>query len=287
LSELSKRRIEELIRELALLKKTRDRLDIEAHRWVEKRNAAREQIKKLKNEANSLREKRDILNEEVRKLKILREQAREERNEKQKEILTIEEKIKSIIKRKPSRDMYDIQRDIEDIEWKIQTTPLTLKEEKTLVDRVRILEAQLSIHKQLQKLSERLTELKVEKESLGVKAKLHHERLSELAEQSRSFHEEMIEILKKVRAFQAEANGAHQKYVETSQRSQEFRQKRVELLCQVKSLKQDLRQAEEERKVKLQLDLKKKMTEKALEKLKSGEKLSWEEFKILAEQGIV
>jgi len=38
---------------------------------------------------------------------------------------------------------------------------------------------------------------------------------------------------------------------------------------------------------KRQLELRKELEERALEKLKRGEKLTWQEFKVLADKGIV
>jgi len=262
-------------------------LNLEAREWLEKRNSIREQIKGLQTEAADLREKRDALNERVRELKNLREQAKAQRKEIHAQILKLKEKMRILAEKRPPRDMHDIEREIESLDWRIQTTPLTLKEEKQLVDQVRHLETQLSIHKQIQELNHSLVELKAEEKALEVKAQHCHEELSELAGQSQTLHERMLEALKKIHAFREEANKAHQKYVEAKQQSQELHQKHAETLHQVRSLKQVLYRAEEERQAQRHLELRKELKEKALKKLKRGEKLSWEEFKILAEQGIV
>jgi len=281
-----KQRVEELSREIALLKAERDRFNFEAREWAEKRDSAHEQIRKLRTEIFSLKEKRDELNEKVRELKSLREQAKREREEKHTQILKLKEKMRSIMEKKPSRDKHSLKEEIESLEWKIQTTPLTLKEEKLLVDQVRILEAQLLTHKQIQRLRDNLIELQTEEEAIEVKVKAYHEKLSEFAEQSQKFHQRMVEVLDKVRAFQAEADDMHQKYMEVKKQAQGFHKKYIELLHQVRSLKQEFRKAEEERQAKRQLELRKELQGRALEKLKRGEKLTWEEFKILVEQGI-
>jgi uncharacterized coiled-coil DUF342 family protein len=59
----------------------------------------------------------------------------------------------------------------------------------------------------------------------------------------------------------------------------------VEKLEQVKALCAAIRQKEEEEKSRHQANLKKQVEDEALEKLKQGKKLSFDEFKILAEQG--
>lgn len=285
--ELLKQRIAELNRELATLNEDHDRLSLEAKKWAERRDSIHGQVKSLRTEAADLKEKRDKLNARVQELKTLREQAKTELRERNAQILELKAKLGVLMEKKPPKSMHEIQKEIESLEWRIQTTHLTLEEEKSLIDRVRPLEAQLLVHNQILKLKDALVKLKTEREALGFKAKLYHERLSELAEQSQAFHETMLEILNRIHAFQAEADTAHQKYVQTKQQAQDFRQKHVNLSHQIKILKQKLHQAEEERQAKRRLEIRKELEEKALEKLSRGGKLTWEEFKILAEQGIL
>jgi len=97
----------------------------------------------------------------------------------------------------------------------------------------------------------------------------------------------MLEILNRTKGFQAEADNAHQKYVQIKTQAQDFHQKYVKLSHQIKILKQELHQAEEKRQTERQLEIHRELEENALKKLKSGEKLTWEEFKILAEKGLL
>jgi len=284
LSNPLKQRIEELNRRLASLKEELDKLNLEARGWAEKRNSIQKQIKILRTKVANLKEKRDELNESVRELKNMRERAMAERRERRTQILKLKEKLKCLAGKKPVRNMSDVESEIEKLEWKIQTTSIPVREERMLVDQVRVLETQLSTHKKLRELEESLLELRAEEKALETKAKRHHKRLSELAEQSQGFHEKMTETLGEIQALRAEADDAHQKYVEIKQQAQPFRQERGELLRQAKRLKQELRQVEEEKRLKRQRELHKELVEKALEKLKRGEKLSWEEFKVLSEQ---
>jgi uncharacterized coiled-coil DUF342 family protein len=286
LSKSLEQRIGELNKELAALKEERDKLNLEAQKWAEKRDSIHEQIKRLRTEVAGLKEKRDALNEKVRELKSLREQAKEKRKQKHTQILKLKEELGSLEKRKPPQSMRDIQREIENLEWKIQTTPLTVKEEELLIDQVRRLETQLSVHKQIKKSKEKLLELRTEEKALETEAKTYHEKLSELAEQSQESHEQMLEILNRVRALKVEADSAHQKYVEIKHQARKLHQKCAELLDQIKAFKQELRKAEEKEQAKRQRELRKELEKRALEKLKHGEKLTWEEFKILAEKGI-
>lgn len=284
---MSEKKIDDLKHELASLKENREDANREASKWIEKRNAGLDHIKKLRDEITVLKEKRDALNEEVQKLKNLREQAKAKRNEKQTDLSMLEEKLRPVIKNKPHGDMADIQKEIEEIDWRIQTTIVSSDEEKYLVDQVKTLETQLSIYKQLQKTGKRIAELKAERSSLSEEAKLHHEKLSELAKQSQKLHEEMINMVKGIHNIQNEANNAHQKYLEAKQHSQVIHQKYVESLSQIKSLEQGIRRTAEEKKTAIELGMREKLKQKSLEKLKRGEKLTWEEFQVLTEEGLI
>jgi uncharacterized coiled-coil DUF342 family protein len=287
LSESTARKIEELNRELNALEQERDKLNNEARTWAEKRNAIHEQIKALRVEAKLLKEKRDDLNQKVKELKVLREQAKSEQKEKRAQISKVKEKMRGVMEKKPSRPLVAIQKDIDSLEWKIQTTSMPVKEEKVFVDKIRILESQRAMHKQFQELKNTLVELQTEEKALATKAKLHHETLAELAEQSQEFHKQMFELLTKAQNLKSEADTAHQKHVEFQQKANEAHQKFLELLKQINSLKLEIKKKEEEQQAKKQQELREEAVKKAHEKMKHGEKLTWEEFQLLAEQGAV
>ncbi|MCK4953550.1 hypothetical protein KAS14_07180, partial [Candidatus Bathyarchaeota archaeon] len=87
-----------------------------------------------------------------------------------------------------------------------------------------------------------------------------------------------------IQAFQSEADSAHQKHVQMKQEVKDFNKKHIKLSHQITTLKQKLHQVEEEKQNKRKLEISKDLEETALDKLRRGEKLTWEEFKILAEK---
>jgi len=285
LSKLMEEKLKELNRQLALLKEQGDELNNEARKWAEERNAIHEQIKALRSEAKTLKEKRDTINQQVKELKDLRERAKTERKGRRAEILRAREKLKTLTEKKASRDLASVEKEIENLEWKIQTSSLSVKEEEVLVNRVKILEAQRSVHKQINELKNTLIELQTEEKALGTRAEISHEKLAELAEQSQKFHQQMLELLTKTRNLKTEADEAHRKYLEKRQKAQEMHQKFVELLQQIRSIRQEMERKEKEEQAKRQEQLRQEAEKKALEKMRHGEKLTWEEFKILTEKG--
>ena len=284
MSEPTTQKIEELYRQIAAFNQERDHLNDEARNCAEKRDTIHEQIKTLRAEAKSLKEKRNATNQQVKELKSLREQARTEQKEKCVQLSKTKEKMSVLIEKKPPRHLRYIQKDIEAIDWKIQTTPLSVKEEKVLVDQVRTLEKQRVIHKRLLELKDTTMTMHTEERALATRAKLSNEKLVELAVQSQKFHEQMVNLLTEARNFKAEADTAHQEYVELRQKADEPHQKYVELLQQIESVKQEIQMNDKEQQAKRQLELREEVTKKAQEKMKRREKLTWDEFKLLTEQ---
>ena len=119
--------------------------------------------------------------------------------------MKLKEKVRDLTEKKPSQSMQNIRKEIERLEWRIQTTSLPVKEEEMLINQVKQLEARLSFHKRIEKSKEEIMVLRTEEIALETRVKTCHEKLSELAEQSQKFHEEMLENFKKARIFEADA----------------------------------------------------------------------------------
>jgi uncharacterized coiled-coil DUF342 family protein len=287
ISDSPQHKIEQLNQELTPLKEERNKLNLEAKKWAEKRNLIHEKIRNLRKEASSVKEKRDILNEKVQELKNLRNEVKARRKEKRDKILGLQEKIRDLNEKRPEGNLRQVEREIEKIDWKIQTNSLPLKEEQDLVNQVRQLEAQLVVQKQIKKVKEKLFELRTEEKKFGSEAKTLHGKLSEMAEQSQKFHEQMLEALDKARKLQVEADDAHQKYVETKQQAQKLHQKCVELVEKIRTIERELKETADKKKAERQSELQKELEKRALAKLKRGEKLMWEEFQILADKGLL
>jgi uncharacterized coiled-coil DUF342 family protein len=284
LTEQTEQKIEQLNKELAATRQERDESNTQAKEWAEKRNKIYDQIKALQTEVKHLKEQRDEINLQVQVLKTAREKAKAERNEKHQKLTQIREKIKALEPKKPSTRLKDLEKAIQSIEWKIQTSSLSVKEEKALVDQVRVLEVQRVAHKQLQELTDKMVDMQTEAKALGTQAKLNHEKLSQLAKESQGFHEKLIGVLNNIKSLRQNADEAHQKYVEIHQKADEGHERYVGIQRQIRALKDELAKKEKEHYGARGRALREEATKKAQEKLKRGEKLTWDEFKLLTEQ---
>lgn len=262
------------------------RLNAEAREWAEKRNKLNEQFKNLRAETLELRSERDKLNEKVKELKQQRNKMKTEIREKIGEIKKLSQEIKALTKKKPSINSQTLQKKVESIEWTIQTTPLDLEEEKELVEQVKQLEIRLNIRRKLGQLNQKMLELHAELKAIETKNRHYHEKLTETAQKSQGIHERMLEKIAEAEELKMEADNLHQLFLRTKERTKPFQGKIIEILDRIKRLKEEIREEEEKEKKRIEEVLREKLEKRAREKLKRGEKLTWEEFQILAEKGM-
>lgn len=286
LKEEKTQKIKELNRKLSALKEERDKLNAEAEKWMKKRNKLNERVKTLSLGVRELRKERDELNEKVRKLKQLREKAKVEVLEKIEEFKKLRQEIRVLTVKKPSRTLQTLQREVEKIEWKIQINPLDLKEEKKLIERVKNLEDQLSIHKKIKRLNEKAFKLQAEIKALKTRSKIYHEELMVKAEESQKIHERMLVKIEKRGKVKTEADEMHLNFLKIREKTKAVNDKITAILNQIKVLRREIRREEEEEGKKREEALRKKVEEHAREKLRRGEKLAWEEFKIISEKHV-
>jgi len=283
--ETSEQKIARLNNELDALKVERDKFNEEAQAWAEKRDKIHDEIRRIGLEAKGFRDKRDELNDEIKFLKTMKEERVKKRAETFDQLKSQRLKIKDASATKTVRSSKLLEREIAKIDWQIQTKPHSLEEEKKLVNQVKTLEIQLQVNRRIEQIKNEIANLKKEARTLKDEIQTDTSKIRELAEHSQKFHEKMIRELEKAKALKTEADKMHHKFVESKEKANTCHSKYVEILDQVKALRTAIRQREEEARTKQQTDLKRKIEDEALDKLKRGKKLSFEEFKILAEQG--
>jgi uncharacterized coiled-coil DUF342 family protein len=277
-------KIEELNKQLNQLRQERDQLNLEAKKWVEKRDQSNHQIKQLQTEAKAIKAKRDEINLHVQILKAAREKAKTKRQEKHEQAVKLMEKMKPLADRKSANRYQELEKRIQDIDWTIQTSSLPVQEEKELVEKVKELETQKTSHKRFLKLKDKLVEAEIEAKAFGTQARLKHDELSELAKQSQDAHTRFLDVVNRIKPLRQSADEAHQKHLELRQKANTTHEKYVETQRQIKALNEELADKEKQQYAKKGQALKDEAKAKAREKMKRGEKLTFDEFKLLSEE---
>jgi len=293
----------DLNKQLELLDKQGSEAQSEIQKLIEKRDKLNEQFKQLREETRELKTERDAINERVHELKAQRDQTRTTTLPVIEEIKLAREKIAELKKKTPKRSQRDLQKELDDIEWKIQTTSLDLKEEKLLIEEVRALETQLSAYKKIDQKYRKIHELEHGLKEVDETGDKLHNELSTLAQKSQEIHQKMIAKIEEAKKTKEEADATHNAYLlarekarqlEEEQRRLQFEERRIRIFerqqreeqRQIREvqwrIEEGQRQQETETRKTTEKALKEKLGSQAREKLQRGEKLSWDEFQLLA-----
>ena len=272
-----------ITQQLAALREQINNANTETQKHVEKRDKLNEQFKKLRQEIRELKNERDNLNEKVKTLKQHRDEAHGKISANIEEIKMHNQKIAELKKKTPKESRRGLQKEFEDIEWKIQTTPLDMQEEKRLIEDVKQLETQLNVYKKIDQHVKKIAELRKELETLETKAKAAHQELTEKAKKSQEIHAKMIAKISESKGIKGEADSLHGAYIQAKEQVRPLHEEIKTLTEQKRKLQASVREEDEKRKKSVEQALKEKLGSQAKDKLQRGEKLSWDEFKLLAD----
>jgi uncharacterized coiled-coil DUF342 family protein len=291
--------------QLETLDKQAQKAHEETERLIEKRDRLNEQFKQLREETRALKAERDSVNERVHALKAQRDKARTTVQPIIDEMKAAREKIVELKKKTPKRSQRDLQKEFDDIEWKIQTTSLDLQEEKRLIENVKQLKIQLNAYKKIDQQTKRIHELQQGLKAMDENGDKLHTELSTLAQQSQELHQKMLAKIEEAKKIKQEADTAHNasllsrekaRQLEEEMRSLEYEDRRIRAAeyqqrKDQRLIRETQRQAEEARRQQdeatrktAEKELKEKLGSQAREKLQRGEKLSWDEFQLLADE---
>lgn len=275
--------IEVINQRLATLREQIDKANAETQKHVEKRNKLNDQFKKLRLEIRKLKNERDNLNEKVKTMKQQRDGSRAKSKVNIEELKVHSKKIAELKKKTPRISRRELQKNLEDIEWKIQTTPLDMQEEKRLVENVKQLETHLNIYKRIDVHVEKIAELRKDLELLKASAESAHQKLTEMAERSQEIHAKMITKISESKSIKDEADSLHGAYVQAKEQIKPLHEEFKRLSEHRKKLQDAVREEDEKRRKNAEKALKDKLESQARRKLQRGEKISWDEFKLLAD----
>jgi uncharacterized coiled-coil DUF342 family protein len=233
----------------------------------------------------------------VKTLKLIRDETHSKTRTFIKDIKARHEKIAELRKITTKVSYQRLKREQEDIEWRIQTTSMDLQEEKRLVEEVKQLESQMGTYKKIEKQQQKIDEIRKELDALNEQAEGFHNMLSETAQKSQEIHQKMMAKIAESKKIKAEADSLHQAYIKSKQdvivlnaeligqlgQRRKLQQWRREEGDRKRKISEQVRKEEQKIQKEKQEVLKEKLGSQAREKLERGEKLSWDEFQLLAE----
>ncbi len=227
-------------------------------------------IRELKAKAKEFKEKRDRLNRKVKRLKIERE-----RNE-----IILKDYLKEYEKRKenaPKGNFRRIQRMINQLEWKLQTTVLDIKKEDEIVERIEKLKKQLEDYEDLIEIQKKIDRQRRIIRSL-------EDRIEKISRQADEAHNSMIEAVNRIKELKNRLDEIKEERKEIENRLDSMRAELKELLAKRKAVQKDIEFMEMKKSERLQRKRERELRKKAMElyeKFKRGEKLDLEGLYLL------
>jgi uncharacterized coiled-coil DUF342 family protein len=254
------------------------RLEIES--LIKERDALNADVKKVADDIKQLRNKRDLLNSRVKELKLKRDELRIAATKKRQTLSQLLEQAQKSSE-KVQGNMSELTKQITKLEWQIQTNPLDPKTERNMITRIAELEKHLAKHKELKNVRERLLRIRVEVGGLRLQAQSTHEDLTKHAEESEKVHKEMLEKVNILNEKKKEADLKHSSFLEKNkQRGEAIATLRgnISRTEQIRTQIGDIKIAGKADKAE---KVRSKYKEAAEEKMRTGGKLSFEEFQAL------
>lgn len=260
-------------------------LRIEIETLLKERDSLNAEVKKTADEVKQLRNTRDSLNLKVKEFKIKRDELRVAATKKRQALSQLLEQAQKSSEKAPG-NMSDLTKQITRLEWEIQTNPLDPKTERNMITKIAELEKHLAKHKLLKGIRDRLIRLRMEVGTLRLQAQSTHQELTKYAEESEKVHKEMVEKVRGLSEKKKEADGKHGAFIEKNKQRIEaitILRNNISRIEQVRDQIGDVKtsgRTEKAEKVKSQYK------EAAEEKIRTGGKLSFEEFQALMSDSV-
>ena len=281
-----KSKLEELEKQVDELKEQRDRLNLEVKKHAEQRDKLNLEHRKILSEIKINKDKRDKINEMVTKLKEHRHKIISQIKKRREELFTLKRSAHNLFSKVPESST-SLKLQIDKLEWEIQTNSLSLTEERNIIEKIKLLEKELSTNKELAQLNERLDNLNNEIDALKEQNNQTHKNISEHANKSQEYHKKMIENMIKIRPLKKKADDAHELYLKQKSTYTEINRKYLKMIKQIQIFNKRLRKAEDAEYNDRLNRQNQKIIEATFNKLKSKRKITLEEFKLLKEKGLV
>jgi uncharacterized coiled-coil DUF342 family protein len=280
--------IQVLESEISLFKKKLDEQYNLADEYVETRNQYNESRRLKLNEVQSLKEKRDHFNDFVKAQKNLLIEKRDNVRENIEEIQQHQQLISdALFNVKISKD--EAQNRVGDLDWKLQTNPTNIEEEKKIASEIKKFQIIIVKYSRVESNKKEIQRLQDEIDILRKEIEMTGEQIKIAVNQSQVHHKEMIQRFQESNELKNHADNAHRDFLEVKKNvndirkkltnKQEMLSKLVYKLKKLDSLEKEVKSEKEEERVS-------SIVTRTQRKIKDGEKVTFDEFKLLLERDL-
>jgi uncharacterized coiled-coil DUF342 family protein len=121
---------------------------------------------------------------------------------------------------------------------------------------------------------------------LRTESQQSHQALTAQAKIGQELHSRMLVKMEEAKTVKSEADATHKQFLEAKEKAKPIRDQIGSICREIRRLKGEAQEEEENEKRRSEEELRQSLEQKAREKLKRGEKLSWQEFQLLSEKGV-
>lgn len=274
--------------EILLLKKKLDEQYNLADGHVETRNRYNERRRSKLNEVQTLKEKRDHFNDFAKAQKNFLIEKRKNIRGNREEIHQHHQLIRdALFNVKISKD--EAQDRVDDLDWKIQTNPTNIEEEKKIASEIKKLQIIIEKYSRVKSNKKEIQRLYDEIDVLKKEIGMLDEQIKSAVNESQIHHKEMIQRFQESNELKNHADNAHRAFLEKKKKADDIYKKHKDKQEMLSKLEYELK--------KLDSHEKEIMSEKEEErvssivsrtqrKIKAGEKVTFDEFKLLLERDL-
>jgi uncharacterized coiled-coil DUF342 family protein len=270
------------------IKQLRDSLTLinnQKEEWFQKKEAIDKQILALIGEAKTAKQQRNAFTSTVR-------EAKGERQDfitsiKEKRILLAglrKEKDELVKKLNIKKDPNSLKSDMEKLEYKLETIPMSFDKEQKLMKTIKDLRKKYKEVKGISSVFDKIRTTNKEIRDLKKRAEDRHRRVQDAAKHSQVHHESVVETSRSIDELKARQEEAYKKFLGYKEQFNEANDKLKEQLPALNEINQKLtgHQAEKkrQRRKKIAEQLRSK-EETVQEKIKRGDKLTTEDLLII------
>ncbi|MCS7137202.1 MAG: hypothetical protein NZ941_02400 [Candidatus Caldarchaeum sp.] len=266
---------------LAELRKKKVEYEEEVTKSVEKRDKIHARIKEIKEKNSAYLERVAQLREELvqlrSKLDEVVKKINEKRNEKESLLST------QIADNAKGYTGQELIRRMRDLEERIETEILRPEEEKKIYEELRQLNKLLAEVQKREGVAEKLRELNASTAPLYEEAKSLREQIKRKREELQAARDAIQSVKDLIQQLKPEADIHHNAFLEAKKKAQMCEAEEILLVSRLVELQEFVKKSRELEMRTREYMMKEKIKTRALEKLSQGEKLSFEEMKLLME----
>lgn len=283
--------IRDLESQVKLWRRKREELNSQVIEKTKLRNQKNEEVKALISQANEDKHLRDDLNQKISELKNQKQIIDIQIKDYEKLYEDADSKLEPVeIPKNMNSQLRKFQKELKDLEWKLQTQTFSLEDERKIVDRIADLDQKveglgefkslsqdkIKSYHALRKLRNQMYKTIREMNGLVKESRMHHKKMVESYSKANTVRKEADSIHADIQKVKTQADLIHSEFVE------KIKLKRS-LTSKIKKFSQKLQAEQKSR----ETEALKEKTTNVLQKTKDGKKISFDDFKSLIDLGLI